>query len=240
MYNRLKRITKSIVPKKLLDSNEFFFRKLISFKYKGNDHLCNICSFKLSKFVILKTKDTLCPNCGSRSRTRRLYNTLCETEVLKGNVLHFSPPKILYKKFKRLNINYFSSDFENEFTADYQYDITSLPIEDNYFDLIICYHILEHIENDIKAMSQLYRVLKPYGVCYIQTPYKDGTTYEDSSIISLAERERAFGQKDHVRIYSAPDLAKRLETVGFKIEQKHFEADSYFGFKKETVIIAKK
>lgn len=240
MYNSLKRIAKLIVPKQVLKKNEFFFRRLISLKYKGNKHQCNICEFKLNRFITLESKDLLCPNCGSRSRTRRLYRTLNDNKVLKGNVLHFSPPKALYNKLKPLNINYFSSDFENEFSADYSYDITSIPVENDFFDVIICYHVLEHIEDDKKAMSELYRVLKPNGSCYIQTPYKNGDIYEDISVTSPEKRKELFGQEDHVRIYSVEGLKERLKNTGFKTQLKRFEDELYCGLKVETIVIAKK
>lgn len=240
MYNSLKRIGKTIIPKSILRNNESFFRRIISIIYRGNNHLCNICAKKLSSFVIIGNEDLLCTNCGSRSRTRRLYDHLTKNNVLKGKVLHFSPHKILYEKFKNLNIEYYSSDFEDEFTADYNYDITAIPKNDNFFDLIICYHILEHIEADIKAISELYRVLKPNGLCYIQTPFKDGDIYEDASITNPTDRERVFGQKDHVRIYSVKGLENRLKSIGFSTEVNNYKENEYLGFKNEAIIIAKK
>ncbi len=243
MYKSLKSIAKRILPKQLLQNNEFFFRKLISLKYKGNNYQCNICDFKLKHFIELDDKDLLCPRCGSRSRTRRLYQTLLDTDALNGTVLHFSPPRALSEKFKKLdNLNYYSSDFENEFIADYNYDITAIASESDFYDLIICYHVLEHIEDDIKAMSELYRVLKPNGICFIQTPFKVGDIYEDSSITSKEARKIAFGQDDHVRVYSIIGLQNRLESVGFKVNIKTFDKDTddAFGLKSETVFIVKK
>lgn len=240
MYNTLKKIAKQLIPRQLLQKNESLFRKLVSFKYKGNNHQCNICEFNLSHFVDINGNDFLCPNCGSRSRTRRLYKELIGSHKLKGNVLHFSPPKTLYSKLKKLNIDYYSSDFENEFTADYRFDITDIPIEDNFFDVIICYHILEHIENDLKAMAELYRVLKPNGICYIQTPYKEGDIFEDASVTSPEMRKKLFGQEDHVRVYSVTGLTKRLTNTGFKTEIKNFNRDKYYGIKNETIILVSK
>ena len=235
MYKSLKRIAQVILPKSLLQKNESFFRKLISLKYKGDNFQCNICDFKLKQFIELDDRDLLCPNCGSRCRTRRLYKTLHETNALNGTALHFSPPRALSEKFKKLdNLNYYSSDFENEFIADYNYDITAIASESDFYDLIICYHVLEHIEDDIKAMSELYRVLKPNGICFIQTPFKVGDIYED--------RKKAFGQEDHVRVFSIKGLQNRLESVGFKVKIKTFDkdTDNTFGLKPETVFIVKK
>lgn len=107
---------------------EYFFRKLFLFKYKGDAYQCNICKTKLKEFVVLKSKDLLCPAFGSRSRTRRLWHILKNDISLKGNVLDFSHSWILYKKHKQnKNIVYFATDFANEFIPDYNYDITTIP-----------------------------------------------------------------------------------------------------------------
>lgn len=220
MYESLKKITTRFIPKTILKKNETFFRKLISTFYRGTNHQCNICKIKSIRFVDSQNKDLLCPKCGSRSRTRRLDKILTETKALEGTVLHFSPPKALYDKYKSAKtFTYFSSDFVNQFAADYNFDITSIVTEDDVFDVIFCYNILEHIEDDAKAIRELYRVLKPSGVCYIQTPYREGETYENYSIKEQKKRKIAFGQEDHVRIYSVTGLQQRLQNAGFKAEK---------------------
>ena len=240
MYTTLKNIAKSIIPKQVLLNNERFFRKLIARRYAGNSMQCNICEFKLKHFVKRSNGDLLCPNCGSLSRTRRLYETLTKLP-LKGKVLHFSPPKSLSSKLRTIaSINYATTDFVGEFATDYHYDITSISTADNAFNIIICYHVLEHIEEDTKAMSELYRVLKPNGICLIQTPFKEGDIYEDYSITTKEGRKTAFGQEDHVRVYSVDALNERLQTAGFntkKIVSKN-DGNSSFGFRTETYIKA--
>jgi len=245
MYSFIKKYIKSIIPKQFLIKNELFFRYFYGVFYLGNKHQCNICKKKLSAFVKLKNEDLLCPFCGSLSRNRRLWKLVNKNQALKGNLLHFSPSRNLYRTFKKYqNLNYVSTDFENEFLADYKFDITNIAQNDETFDTIICYHILEHITDDQKAMAELYRILKPNGNIYIQTPFIEGETYEDDSIILPEERLIHFGQDDHVRIYSRDGLKNRLKKNGFQVKQKTFklkEEDYYFGFKSpETVLIAKK
>lgn len=245
MYAFLKRLTKSLVPKKFLLKHESTFRKIYALKYSGNNHQCQVCNAKLKAFIKLPSNDLLCPSCGSLSRNRRLSALLKENNALHGNLLHFSPSRSLYRNFKKLNsINYYSSDFADEFIADYHFDITKIEMDTDFFDTIICYHILEHIEEDTQAMKELFRVLKPSGKCYIQTPYKDGDIYEDERIITKEGRLKAFGQDDHVRIYSVEGLKKRLEICGFYVLIKKFQPqqdDLYFGLQSpETILVVSK
>ena len=96
-------------------------------------------------------------------------------------------------------------------------DITSTSFKDNTFDCILCSHVLEHIVDDRKAMSELCRVMKPNGFGIFQVPIKRETTFENHSIITPEQRLRHFGQEDHVRIYGK-DFKARLENSGFIVK----------------------
>lgn len=243
MYNFFKSIVKKIVPRKILFENEDSFRKIFIPLYSGNKRQCNVCGSKLKKFAQLQNGELICPICGSLPRTRRLFRLL-ESEFMKPQIaiLDFSPFRVLYKKLKKIkDIDYFPSDFGNDFLADYHYDITKIDCEDHRFDLIICCHILEHIVKDELAMFELYRVLKKNGTLLVQTPYKEGEIYEDYSLILPEERLKHFGQDDHVRIYSVKGLAARLSKAGFDVEIRNFQKDHYYGFtENEKLLICKK
>ena len=98
-----------------------------------------------------------------------------------------------------------------------QMDLTALALPDDTFSLIWCSHVLEHIEDDHKAMSEMFRVLHPSGLAIILIPVKGEMTYEDPSIKLPEDRLKHFRQEDHVRIYGH-DIRKRLTDAGFQLE----------------------
>jgi SAM-dependent methyltransferase len=243
MYQPVKKIVHSIFSRKVLFQIEPYLRSFYALNKFGNKHKCTVCDFNLKAWTIIPNGDNLCPKCGSLSRDRRLLKLIAENYLKEGiSVLDFSPSRSLFRKWKKeKNINYTASDLSGDFISDVRFDITNLSKTHENYDLIICYHILEHVIDDIKAMQELYRVLKTGGTILIQTPFKDGEIYEDYSITSESERLIHFGQEDHVRLYSINGLKERLVKVGFIVEVIQFDEDSYFGFtRNETVLIARK
>lgn len=238
MYEQLK----NIIPKTFIKNNKKLLRNLVSMFYIGNNYQCNICNFKMSHFIKLKNDDKLCPKCGSLARTRRLWNLL-ENKIQGKIILHFSPSPSIKTKMESLdNIKYVTSDYAGEFEAAKRLNIESINEPSDSYDLVICYHILEHIENDIRAMKELNRIIKPKGKCIIQTPFKTGEIYENEEVKTDEERLIHFGQKDHLRIYSVEGLINRLESVGFQTELKEYQAiNNNYGYNiNEKVIVAEK
>ncbi|MDA8692509.1 class I SAM-dependent methyltransferase [Saprospiraceae bacterium] len=211
--------------------------------YRGTKHQCNICDIKLRQFIEFDSSNLLCPNCGSLSRTRGLWNII--NDQLSGKILlHFSPSISLKTAIntKANTKKYITTDFSEEFDAEFNFDIENISLDDCSVDIIICFHILEHVQNDRKALSELYRVLKKNGTIYIQTPFKEGSTYEDSSIVEPEERLKHFGQEDHLRVYSSTDLNSRIQASGFetKILEINNEKDNYNGLKQNEIILVGK
>jgi SAM-dependent methyltransferase len=163
MYEKIKKTIKYFLPEKLLFTIEPYLRFFYCLIYTGKKYQCPICDKHLRKFVRLYNGDLICPNCGSMSRNRRLWNILTSGFPAREiRVLDFSPSRCLYRILRKLpSIHYISSDFAGEFMADKHFDITQIELPDNMLDIIICYHILEHIEDDRKAIKELYRILKP-------------------------------------------------------------------------------
>lgn len=243
MYNSLKKIINTFLPKRAIFKIEPFLRSGWSLFYRGSEYECTICNTKLKKWIILHNQDKICPNCGSLARDRRLWQ-LIENSYLTEDikVLDFSPSRCLYRKWKKQNASYNATDLSGDFISDNQYDITSIPEDDNTFDLILCYHVLEHVADDLSAMKELHRTLKPTGTLFVQTPFKEGEIYEDYTITSTEDRLRHFGQEDHVRIYSIEGLKSRLIQSGFETEVNQYQDKNlFYGLaENETILIMKK
>lgn len=167
--------------------------------------------------------NVLSPSTYSLERHRLLWLYLKnETSFFKAKlkVLHFAPESALMNQFKKLkNLSYDTIDL-NSPIADIKADICDLPFLDNSYDFILCNHVLEHIVDDNKAIRELYRVLKKNGIGIFQVPidYNRDTTFEDFSVTNKKERNKLFGQYDHVRIYGL-DFFDRLQKAGFSVER---------------------
>ena len=219
-----------ILPRKFLIKYSFLITPILRIIFRGKKYTDPIDDSNYSKFLSYgyKTvrKNALCPGTLSLERHRLLWLYLDkETDFLNLNlkVLHVAPEQVFYKKFKKLkNWEYFTFDL-NSPIADIKGDLISTNFKDEYFDLIICNHVLEHIEDDKSALDEMYRILKYNGISILQVPInvKRENTFEDLSIKSKIQREKYFGQYDHVREYGL-DFKDRVEQAGFKVEMINY------------------
>ncbi|MEE4356375.1 MAG: methyltransferase domain-containing protein [Desulfococcaceae bacterium] len=198
-------------------------RKIFSFVYRGNKFYCPVCNQTYRKFFsagVNQRPNALCPGCNSLERHRlfwMVFQKLAETGILKtgGRMLHIAPEPSLSEKFMK-QYDYISVDLDGS-NAMFAMDITALTFPDEHFDVIVCHHVLEHIPDDRKAISELYRVLKSGGWASIQVPIKGEITQEDMFITDPHERRQLYGQEDHVRKYGH-DFIYRLEEAGFSLQ----------------------
>jgi len=215
------------VPRPILIKVSYWVRPIISLYLKGNTYIDPIDGKSFRKFLPYgygkQRPNVLSPSTLSLERHRLLWLYLKnETDFFSSpkKVLHIAPEQCFLKLFKnQKNLSYISADLYSPI-ADVKADICDLPFEDNTFDVVFCNHVLEHIEDDKKAMSELYRVLKPGGMGIFQIPQDLSLekTYEDFSITSKEDRKKHFGQYDHVRVYGR-DYFNRLRKVGFSVNE---------------------
>lgn len=205
-------------------------RPLIYQFYKGNQFVDPIDGKSYRKFLPYgygkQRENALSPGTLSLERHRQMWLYLQnETDFFSKNykVLHIAPEQEFLRKFKKMsNLDYTSADLFSPI-VDVKADILDLPFENETFDIVICNHVLEHIEDDAKAMRELYRVMKRGGWGIFQVPMKTSSTktYEDFSITDPKERQKHFGQYDHVRWYGM-DYFDRLRNAGFSTEPNFY------------------
>ncbi len=163
-----------------------------------------------------------CPWCYSSDRDRLLLLFLRDrTRIFSDalSVLHVAPEFHLMRVLQRnARLRYVTGDLSAP-SVSARLSILALPFRPASFDAVIANHVLEHVVDDRTAMAEFYRVLRPGGWAIFQVPIGLALdkTFEDASVTLPAERERVFGQFDHVRIYGQ-DYADRLRAAGFQPE----------------------
>lgn len=211
------------IPRKYLQRMSGAGLKMLGFFYRGNNVHCPVCEKSFRKFLpygrIKPRENALCPNCLSLERHRLLWLYLQEKTPFfnsKLQVLHIAPEACFIKRFEKIHgDSYVTADIESPL-AKIKMDIHKIPFSANLFDIVLCNHVLEHVDNDIQAMSEIHRVLKPGGFAILQVPFFNPVpdiTFEDSSITDKREREKIFGQDDHIRKYGR-DYTRRIKHAG--------------------------
>lgn len=170
------------------------------------------CRFEPFGNAMTYRRDAQCPVCGSLERHRAAFLLLRDRISRGQRVLHVAPEPTIVTWLVSLSSEYLNVDLHNP--AMRQMDLTDLELSDGSRTLIWCSHVLEHIPNDRKALSEMLRVLAPGGLLVLQVPIRGETTYEDRAAVSDADRLEKYLQEDHVRLYGL-DLKERTEECGF-------------------------
>jgi predicted SAM-dependent methyltransferase len=183
---------------------------------------CILCNNKITEWKTYSSRVNVgCPYCNSAERHRLTALFLKLENINYNNFLHIAPELPLQNIFKSYSNNYICGDINPErykkLGAIYL-DATDIQYKENYFDCVYASHILEHIIEDKKAISEIFRTLKPGGKLITMVPLLwNRTTYYDPTIVTPEERKKAFGQWDHVRIYGT-DFSTILKEQGFYIK----------------------
>lgn len=160
-----------------------------------------------------------CPHCGALERHRFLSIVLRELHLYistSQHVVEYAPQPQIRKILHELADpqRYVGIDLMDERFLDAKVDACTLPFADDSFDLMVQFHVLEHIPDDGAAIREMVRVLKPGGVALVQVPYRASVPTDEDPSASEEERVRRFGQADHVRYYGK-DFNDRLRDNGF-------------------------
>jgi SAM-dependent methyltransferase len=218
------------IPRPILIRLSFIARPILALALKGNRFTDPIDGKSFRSFLPYgygkQRSNVLSPSTLSLERHRLLWLYLeNETDFFSApkKVLHFAPEQAFYKLFRnQKNLDYTTTDLFSPL-ADVKADICNLPFDDNAYDIILCNHVLEHIPDDVKAMQELFRVLKPGGMGIFQIPQdlNREKTFEDNSITDQKQRAEIFGQYDHVRVYGR-DYFEKLRSIGFRVVEEDY------------------
>jgi predicted SAM-dependent methyltransferase len=217
-------------------------------KYLGSTNFCTVCERKtrflplaqeyidkveqsgfpypLSSFETLNLAYYTCEQCGASDRERLLalfLRPLLNNSDSYLAILDIAPNKAL-SAFVRNSLrkgHYRTADLLME-DVDDRIDITDMKsYQDNSFDIIVCSHVLEHVQNDRLALRELFRILKPGGRCFLLVPLSHLVTQTDEGATDTdTERLRRFGQEDHVRFYAKRDFLSRIQDAGFHVSEQ--------------------
>ena len=181
------------IPRRWLQRMASWAVPLMGLAYKGRGRECPVCGSRYRRFMpygyVTSREDALCPHCLALERHRMIWLWLSECSDLfesRPRLLHIAPEASLMRHFKRLyrgTENYITADLESPL-ADMHFDVQHIPLEDCSVDVVICNHLLEHVEDDRRAMRELYRILRPggWGIALVPEDRSLPTTIEDDSI----------------------------------------------------------
>ena len=185
-----------------------------------NQPFCNICgSSDFSPFGKNHRVNALCTSCGSLERHRAIHSVLHSNKILKSletnkekRCLHLAPEYSTFSYLKPFfNSGYISSDIQPSLYPHTNALSLQLPshfkiFPDNYFDLIIHNHVLEHIPGDyVNHLYQFSRILKT-GCSMVFTVPDERILNQQPSTLQHGEylpherlRKMFFGQGDHYK-----------------------------------------
>lgn len=185
-------------------------------------HNCPLCGYfgQFSPMGVPLRPSARCPKCRSLERHRLLKIVMDREEIFSSHdaLLHFAPEPQLQKIISNKVGIYHTADLYAS-NVTHHLDIENIDLPNQSYDKVICSHVLEHVD-DIRALAEIKRILKPGGLALLAVPIVDGwdKTYENSGITSPKDRTIHFGQKDHVRMYGN-DFRDRIQNTGFELRE---------------------
>jgi SAM-dependent methyltransferase len=164
-----------------------------------------------------------CPRCGASPRERLMHALLDAGRIAIPSgaaILHCAPNEgSLVARFRAAAGDYVPADFD---PARYRLpDIRQLDLmalaDEARFDIIYASHVMEHVPDDARVLRNIARALKPGGEAWLIVPLWDRPTEDGPPDMPPRERERRFGQWDHVRQYGR-DIAGRMADAGLAVD----------------------
>ncbi|MFA5005072.1 MAG: class I SAM-dependent methyltransferase [Candidatus Omnitrophota bacterium] len=190
--------------------------------------LCPICGYS-GCFLTINPETgrrlhAQCPRCGALERHRIQYLVFKKISenmfTQRMSMLHFAPEECLKKIFKETFGFYVTADLYPA-DVDKEEDITGLTFKDNAFDIVFASHVLEHVKDDLRALAEVRRVLKPGGVAILPVPiiglktveYPAANKHENLHVRSTGEDyyDKYSNYFSKVELYRSPDFDEKYQ-----------------------------
>lgn len=219
------------------------YRRVAYASKKGEGFTCNCCAASYREFapwypqkinahaiesngvVAGYGKNIICPRCGSTARERLVIEMLKLHFSVQGKKVLLVSPEEKVAGYLKGRCHLITGDLQPGYYKHIdpgvmKLDLLNLPFEDGFFDLVIANHVMEHIPDDIRAIKEVFRVLKQGGRAVLQVPFSEtiSNSIEEEVPLSPEKRSERFGQRDHVRIYLLQDYLDRLRNCGFRVD----------------------
>ena len=198
--------------------------------YAGSSVSCNCCGGGFRRFRVYVSdgghRSLTCPRCNSLGRHRVDWLYLIDhTEMLQRptRLLHIAPEVCLEAPLRRMaHVDYLSADYDSTLAME-RLDVRNIHHGDESFDAVICNHVLQLVDDDRVAMSELCRILRPGGWALIQSSVDE---QRDDTIEKSVARDSAEGcgryEEVFQRIYGRGDYLRRLGQAGFTVTISDF------------------
>lgn len=195
----------------------------------NKEYSCPICGYN-GPFLNVRRKNSSCPKCGSAERHRLQSLVFQELQkkydFSKMSMLHVAPEQFFYKRFKKQFSKYTTIDIRKKKYIDYQADLCNLPFEDDSYDCVFASHVLEHIKEDRKAISEIHRVLKPGGVAILPVPvvrektieYAEPDPYQSYHVRApgLDYSDRYLEYFKSLKTFSSTDFSEKYQLYAYE------------------------
>lgn len=227
--SRFSNMARYVLPAKMFKLARSIRGRITGYLNRGDTFHCPVCGGAFRYFLAAgdpghQRSSARCPQCDSLERHRLLWLFLSmETAIFHKpiKVLHFAPERCFEDRFERMkNIEYVTADLNPKLVMK-KVDIMNIPFADSSFDMVICSHVLEHVPDDLTAMKELRRVIRPSGAVIVMVPTAGQKTLDGCSSEPPEVRRQRYGQPDHVRLYGS-DIADRLVDAGFKVNARQY------------------